>query len=124
MIRTNTPRGLVLLAVTLALFIGVFFLPPTVAANEQGQKPDEDWCIGKDPAVGSGGDKGDDEGQGDGGDADPDWFQGNTANMQKRVPSLRDEAPRRTVLPVVGPYGQLVKWLLDQFINRYFGIWR
>ena len=124
MIRNNTPLGLVVLAATLVLFVGVFFLPPTVVAYEKYLSDEDDsgtMAVGPNGS-GSGKNSQGDSGGGedDDGEADPDWFQSgwNGIQMKKVINQERYTVPRTMVVPAIGPFGQLVNWMIEFVGNK------
>ena len=131
MIRNNTPLRPALLVVTLALLVGVFFLAPSVGANEPDAFLDEDEngaLVGKNgPGVGgkNGATGGGSGGQGDDGEADPDWFQNSSWTGAEIVQSTeRTTVYWNVVVPTSDTYGQVVSWLLRFVSTQYVSFWR
>jgi hypothetical protein len=114
----------------LAFLVGVFFLSSGVIAGEIPKNDDIGYFVGFDgnaDATGKNGPGGSDGG--DDGDADPDWWQTTSWNQAQMTKgdATRVEVPRTLVVPLVpaiGPYAQLVNWLLGHIGNTYISMWR
>ncbi len=129
MIRTNIPLRHVTTAVVLALLVGVFFLSPSVTAGELPKNDNTGFFVGFDNNTGTDGKSGQSGSGEDDGDADPDWWQTTSWNQARMTKNdaTRVEVPRTLVvpsIPAIGPYAQLVNWLLGHIGNTYISLWR
>ncbi len=130
MIRTSTPLRHVTTTVVLAFLVGVFFLSSSVMAGEIPKKDDGGYFVGLDDNAGANGKNGQSGSGGeDDGDADPDWWQTTSWNqaLMTKNDATRVEVPRTLVvpsIPAIGPYAQLVNWLLGHIGNTYINLWR
>lgn len=128
MIRTNTPLRPASLVVTLALLVGVFFLTPSVGANEEDASVDEENGALVDNGLGAGGNNGA-TGGGSGdppdGEADPDWFQNSSWTGVEIVKTTeRTTVYWNVVVSTSDAYGQVVNWFLRFVSTQYVSFWR
>lgn len=129
MIRTNTPLRHVITTVVFAFLVGVFFPSSTVTAAELPNSDGSAYFAGFGDDGEANGKNGQGGGDEDDGDADPDWWQTtswNQAQMTKND-ATRVEVPQTLVVPsilAVGPYAQMINWLLGHIGNTYINLWR
>jgi hypothetical protein len=99
------------LTVVMAFLLGVYSLPPTVQASDSPATIDSDVSTFQDQER-SGGNGGVWSGTGEDDDgtrnADPDWPTPGNVTVEREI-----VAPR-LVVPIYGPFGTVLNWMLSQ----------